>query len=338
MKKVLKKLLCVGLAAVLILSMAACGKQEGGNGSSKEGGAGKEALTIGFAFRSLDEAMTGWWEKTEELIEAYNKDDSNPYTIEYFFTNANLDVDTQLSDVDSLIARNPDVICIQAVDSDGSVPAFEACTSAEIPVIDFGFGINYEDYTASLLTIDHYGAGVAQADWLKKYLDENKDVTLNVGYINGAQGVKQMTERYEGLCTLFEDEAYKDRAKLLEMQYCNFSADTALSQMEDWMQTYPEMNCVVSANDEMVMGAMQACASANVKMVSLGMDATQTGLQGIKDGLESATIGFDFDIIAENGLNLAIAVASDKTFEKTTDISKEVTYIVDSSNIDEYVK
>ena len=99
MKKVLKKLLCVGLAAVLILSMVACGKQEGGNGSSKEGGAGKEALTIGFAFRSLDEAMTGWWEKTEELIEAYNKDDSNPYTIEYFFTNANLDVDTQLSDV-----------------------------------------------------------------------------------------------------------------------------------------------------------------------------------------------------------------------------------------------
>lgn len=338
MRKIVRRILCVALGIMLMASLTACSKGGGNNSSENSANSGKEALVIGFSFRDLDEAMTGWWESTEKYINEYNADESNPYTIEYFFTDANLSVDTQLSDVDSLIARNPDVICIQAVDTEGSVPAFEACVSADIPVIDFGFGVNYDKCDSVYLTINHYGSGQAQAEWLKKYLDENPNETLNIGYINGSQGIQQMTERFEGFSTLFDDEQYKDRVKLLDMQYCNFSADESMSQMEDWMQSYPEMNCVVSANDEMVMGAMQACASANVKMISLGMDATDVGLNGIKEGLESATVGFDFDTIAKRGLDLAIQVASGEDYEKSVDVSKEVTFVVDSTNIDEHLK
>ena len=329
MKRNWKSVVGLGMAAVMTLGMtgAAVFAEE----------SERETVTIGFAFRSLDEAMTGWWGETERAIEEYNADDSNPYIIETLFTNADLSVDTQLANVDSLIVREPDVICIQCVDTNGDVPAFEACVDAGIPVIDYGFGIAYEDYTASLLTIDHYGAGVAQADWVKAWLDANPDETLYCGYLNGAQGIEQMTQRYEGWCTIYDDPAYKDRISELDMQYCNFSAETAQSTMEDWMQTFPEINCAVSANDEMLMGAMQAAAGANVSMVSLGMDATATGLQGIKDGLESATIGFDFIKIADRGLELAMAVATGEEFEKVTDISAEVTYIVDSTNVDEYL-
>lgn len=358
MKKVLKKVISVlAISTMAVSLLAGCGggkteegktepaQEDGGAVSTAEGenasgdeagGSGeREKLTIGFSFRSLDEAMTVWWDTTEGMIKEYNEDDSNPYTIEYFFTNADLDVDTQISDVDSLIVRQPDVICIQSVDTEGSVPAFEACKTADIPVIDFGFGTTFEDYTSSLITIDHYGSGVLQAQWLENYLEENPDVSLNIVYANGAQGIQQMTERYEGFCTLFDGD-YKDRATLLDAQYCNFSADTAMATMEDWLQTFPELNCVVSANDEMCIGALQACISAKHEVISLGMDGNNLGMKAIVDDGYSGTVGFDFHKIAQTGLELSIAVASGGEFEKDTDISKEVTTVIDASNVDQY--
>lgn len=340
MKKGMKKLISVLVAAVMCLAMlAGCGANGpdsgGGGSSSAEGDTGKETLTIGFSFRSLDEAMTGWWDTTEQLIAEYNNDPDNPYTIEYYFTNANLEVDTQISDVDSLIVRQPDVICIQSVDTEGSEPAFQACADAGIPVIDFGFGTTFEDYTASLITIDHYGSGVLQAQWLENYLEEHPDEELNIVYINGSQGVQQMEERYQGFMTLFDSE-YADRCKLLDTTYANFSADTAQATMEDWIQTYPEVNCVISANDEMCIGALQACIAANKQVIALGMDGNDVGKEAILNDGYSGTIGFDFGKIADAGLDLAINVASGGSFDKQTDISGEVTIVLDASNINEY--
>lgn len=340
MKKILKRIVSVLAVSAMAMSLlAGCGNESdektvdsAGTGESNNS---REELTIGFSFRSLDEAMTVWWDATEALIEEYNADDSNPYTVKYYFTNADLDVDTQISDVDSLIVRQPDVICIQSVDTEGSVPAFEACAAAGVPVIDFGFGTTFEGYTSSLITIDHYGSGVLQAEWLENYLDENPDVTLNIVYANGAQGIAQMEERYQGFCTIFDSE-YKDRVKLLDSQYCNFSADTAMATMEDWLQTFPEVNCVVSANDEMCIGALQACISAKHEVISLGMDGNNLGMKAIIDDGYSGTVGFDFNKIAATGVELAIAVASGGEFEVNTDISAEVTTVIDASNVNDY--
>lgn len=340
MKKALKRVFSIMAASAIVVSLlAGCGDEKetaGANSAgTEEGSSNRQELTIGFSFRSLDEAMTVWWDVTEALIEEYNADDSNPYTIDYYFTNADLDVDTQISDVDSLIVRQPDVICIQSVDTEGSVPAFEACEAAGVPVIDYGFGTTFENYTSSLITIDHYGSGVLQAEWLENYLEENPDATLNIVYANGMQGVAQMEERYQGFATILDGE-YKDRVTLLDTQYCNFSADTAMSTMEDWLQTFPELNCVVSANDEMCIGALQACISAKHDVISLGMDGNNLGMKAIIDDGYSGTVGFDFNKIATTGLELAIAVASGGEFEVNTDISAEVTTVIDASNVNEY--
>lgn len=342
MKKVMKRVVSLCAISALALSvLAGCGndadKDQQSAQKEVQGGSEKETMTIGFSFRSQDETATQWWAATEKLIEEYNADENNDYTIEYFFTNADQDVDTQLSDVDSMIVRQPDVICIQAVDTEGSIPAFEACTAAGIPVIDYGYDAAYADYTAKLITIDHYGAGVMQAEFLEKYLEEHPDETLNICYINGAQGIQQMEDRYQGFYTIFDSE-YKDRVKLLDMQYCNFSADTALSTMEDWLQSYPEVNCIVGCNDEMVVGALQACISANHEVVSVGMDGTDVAKQAIKNDGYTATVFYDFNTFAEEGLKLAISVATDGEYERDTDVSGQAMTLVDATNIDEYLK
>lgn len=340
MKKIMKKAMNIcAISALAISLMTGCGNTDKDvqQSAKTESGNEKETLTIGFSFRAQDETLTQWWERTVELIDEYNADESNPYHIEYLFANADQDVDTQISDVDSLIVRQPDVICIQACDTEGSVPAFEACTQAGIPVIDYGYDSAYEDYTAKLITIDHYGAGVMQAEYLEKYLEEHPDETLKICHINGVQGISQMEDRYQGFCTIFDSE-YKDRVELLDTRYCNFSADESMRTMEDWIQAFPEVNCIVSVNDEMAVGALQACIAAKHEVISVGMDGTEVAQQAIKNDGFTATVFYDFETFASEGLKLAVAVGSGGDFERDTDVSGQAMQIVDSSNIDEFLK
>ncbi len=345
MKKNWKKAVSFIAASALAVSLlAACGSSDDSSAEAEEAvsvetetetTAERETITIGISWRDMDEAMTRWSDATDALIEEYNADDSNPYYIEYFSTNSEATVDTQLSTVDSLIVREPDVICIQSVDSDGTVPAFEACTEAGIKTINFGYGINYEDYTASIMMMDHVRCGEMQKEWLENYLDENPDEHLNIVYINGAQGIIDMEQRQEGFFEIFEGE-YADRVTLLDSTYANFSADTAMERMEDWLQTFPEVNCVVSANDEMCLGALQACIAAQHDVIALGMDGNNVGMEAIINDGYSGTVGFDFELVAQRGLELAIAVATGGDYDVENSIADETTRMIDASNVYDY--
>lgn len=291
----------------------------------------RETIVIGFSFRMLDEAMTRWWETTEVIIEEYNEAD-NPYTIEYYFTNADSDVNTQLSDVESLIVRDPDVICIQCVDAEGSVPAYEAVKAAGIALIDFGFGAQYDECDVVFETINHEYCGQLQAEWINTYLEEHSDEELNIGYIQGSLAVQQMNERYDG----FESNLNNERATILSMQAADFDASKAMSIAEDWIQTFPTMNAIVSANDEMCVGGLQAFKTAGISIVALGMDGGENAINEIKEGYMSATISFDFSKIAEKGVEIALAVATGEEVESNINIGEEVTVLIDSDNVADY--
>ncbi len=353
--------MALGMAAALALSAAGCASQgsgsgDGGNSSQNEGanagsgnadagnngndaknsgdeGAGeKKPLKIGFAWRSLDEGATQWWNGTEAAIAEYNAGD-NPYEIEYFFVNSDQDVDQQISDVESLIVREPDVICLHAIDVDGSVPAFEACTDAGIPVIIYGYPVNYDKAECEFKTIDHYRAGQLQAEWMNSWLAEHPDETVKVGYILGLPGVTDMDVRMNG----FLENVDKDRVEVVATKNCDFNASLAQSTAEDWIQAFPEMNCIVACNDEMAVGALQAFKASNIDGLVLGLDGGASALQEIADGNMSATVKFDFMVMATEGLKLAIGVATGEYTEPVCDVTGNSCVLIDQSNAAEYM-
>ena len=113
--KTLKRILTLAVIAIMAFSLFACsagapaaeepsgseaaGTDAGEAAAGSENTGEKKTLKIGFSGRSLDEGMTTWWDGTEAAIKEYNEGD-NPYTIEYFFTNAESGVDKQISDVE----------------------------------------------------------------------------------------------------------------------------------------------------------------------------------------------------------------------------------------------
>ena len=346
--KTLKRILTLAVIAIMAFSLFACsagapaaeepsgseaaGTDAGEAAAGSENTGEKKTLKIGFSWRSLDEGMTTWWDGTEAAIKEYNEGD-NPYTIEYFFTNAESGVDKQISDVESLIVREPDVICIQAVDANGSVPAYEACVEAGIPVVDFGYNVNYDQCTTVYKTIDHYKAGELQAEWVNNYLEENPDATLQVGYILGLAGVEDMTVRMNG----FIENANPDKVTVVATKNCDFQASLAQSTAEDWMQAFPEMNTVVACNDEMCVGALQAFKSADTPVIALGLDGGVSALQEIADGSMAATVAFDFNVMAVEGVNLAIGVASGEYTDPVFDVTQTASVLIDASNVQDYL-
>ena len=83
------------------------------------------------------------------------------------------------------------------------------------------------------------------------------------------------------------EEEMPDRVKLIETQYCDWSTDRAMSTVEDWLQRYPEMNCIITASDDMGLGACNALNAAGKSGWYVGgVDGTKIGIQLAEEGTQ----------------------------------------------------
>ena len=85
----------------------------------------------------------------------------------------------------------------------------------------------------------------------------------------------------------------KSNVKILVSQTAEFNRAKGQSVMESLMQKYPNFDAVFGANDEMIIGAVEAMSAAEVNpssKVTIGFDATPDAFQYMKEGKLGATI------------------------------------------------
>ncbi len=288
MKRAILALLA-GLAAV---SMAACGgraEDNAGQGTTPASGdsspdAAAGGYKIGYAVNVLDEAQT----KTKDAF----VEEAEAGGCEVVVTNADGSVEKQLSDIEALAAQGCDIIGVIAVDSEGLVPAVDVCKEAGIPMADISFGINGDCDMHIIADLYEYTAN--QSRYLKTVLDESPELELKIGYIWGAQGTQSASRQYEGFYeTLFEaEEEYAERCELLVEKVCDWKADQAQAAIEDWMQAFPEMNCVVAMSDEMALAVVEALKASGENLdewIVVGKDGSDAAVESMKAGELDAT-------------------------------------------------
>lgn len=338
----MKKLLTTLLAIVMVFSLAACGGNPSGstapsagstpsNTPASTGGGetkGDGKLLIGMSMNAMDEYQTEWYGYLEEYAKTLDA--------ELVMTNAEGKVDKQLADIESLITLKCDVILIRATDSAGVVSGFEACAEAGIPTIDSGFGSDYQD-TLKILSSQVYLCSL-QAKYCIDYLDANPDVTLKCGYIWGVQGVSSTQDRYDGWHDTLMD-AYGDRAEVLAEKVCNWSATETMAAVEDWVQAYPEMNCIVAMSDEMALAATNVLQAANIgtdKCIVVGIDGSPAAQEAIRNGTLNATVYTSKKADAKLTMDYAIRVAQGEDLAgQTIDPGNEISDLMTAENIDE---
>jgi inositol transport system substrate-binding protein len=218
--------------------------------------------------------------KRDAFEVAVKKDPS----IQVSFSNANADMQLQLDQIDNFIAQKMNAIIVVPVDSAGVIPGIEKANKAGIPIICLGIDASGGDYV--YVGTQYYDAGERQGKYLAEHLPEN----ANVLYLSGTPGYNHSRDRRAG----FLETLAKSRSDvtILAEQTGMYERAKGMQVMEDWIQTFPQIDAVVAANDQMVLGAIQALKGANRLngVLIVGVDAIKEACQAIDSGEMTLTI------------------------------------------------
>jgi simple sugar transport system substrate-binding protein len=281
------------------------------------GTASNKKIVLGFAQVG---AESGW--RTAETASV--KDIPTKYpNIELKFSDAQQKQENQLKAVRTFIAQKVDVIAIDPVVSTGWYTVLKEAQQAKIPVIIVDRSV---DADASLynafLGSDMEEEGKKAA---KVVIDQFGDKPCNIVVIQGTMGSSAQTGRDKGF-----DEAIKghDNIKVIKKQSGDFVRAKGKEVMEAFLKSDGDkFNCLVSQNDDMAVGAVQAIEEAGKKP---GKDIFIVSYDGIKDMFKVMADGKSNAIVECNPLlgpqlaEMATKIANGEPVEKVTKSNENV--------------
>ena len=194
-------------------------------------------------------------------------------------------LDKQVSQMEDLVASRVDAIIIAAISGPGTVGAVEAAVAAGIPVINVNV-MTDSDKVVTRIRSDDDVIGRMQADFMGERLKSGGNVVM----LRGAPGTSWAEIR--GNAFRQQIAAKYPTVKILGEQYSQSTPADGLRLMEDFLQTFPQINGVYNGADSTAVGAAQAVVSAH-KAGSIVMTATDFQIDTekfIRDGVISASV------------------------------------------------
>ncbi|MFC3452080.1 ABC transporter substrate-binding protein [Amycolatopsis speibonae] len=204
-------------------------------------------------------------------------------------TNAQSDLNKQVSDIKSLLDRGAQLLIVAPLNSDGLQPALDAAKAKKVPVITIDRKVTSQPCSDYLTFI---GSNfVEQGKRAAQEMVKATGGTGKVAILLGASGNNVTTDRTKG----FKDEiAGTTGISIVAEQTGEFDRSKGQAVMEQLIQSNPEITAVYAENDEMGIGAVTALKAAgktpgkDVKVVSI--DGTRNAVQLIADGSYNAVI------------------------------------------------
>jgi ribose transport system substrate-binding protein len=175
-------------------------------------------------------------------------------------------------------------ILISPMTVDSLVPSIEAAVKAGIPVATVDRKAN-TDKVLVHVGADNVEGGRAAA----RYIIQKLGGKGGIIELEGTTGSSPAIDRKKG----FDEVIATSGVKILVSQTAEFGRAKGNSVMENLMQAYPKFDGVFGANDEMIIGAIEAMSSAGVDpktKATAGFDATPDAFAYMKDGKLGATI------------------------------------------------
>ena len=228
-----------------------------------------------------------------ERIAVFTKNQTNPFfaavrlgadnaaaqlkssTIQYVPTKPD-SIPEQMSQVEDVVVKKPDAIVFTPVDYKAMIPGVQKMNAANIPVVNITDRSEGGQFVTFVGADDHK-LGMETGRYLLKAIGGKGNVVI----LEGVKGAITNADRTRG----FRD-AIKEfpNVKLLASQPANYQRLQALQVMENLMQSYPQIDGVMAANDAMATGVIEALDAANRKALVIGINGTKEAVEAIKAG------------------------------------------------------
>jgi ribose transport system substrate-binding protein len=235
-------------------------------------------------------------------------------------------VDKQIEMVQAALAKNPQALCLAALDSKALIPLLEQAKAANIPVIGFDSGVDSDIPLATAATDNIAAAGKA-ADMMAELIGGAGEVAVIVHDQTSRTGI----DRRDGFVNRMKDA--HPNITVVDVQYGGGDHLKSTDLAKAIIQAHPNLKGFFGANEGSIIGVMNAVKEMGMEgqMVVIGYDSGKQQMDAIRAGVVAGSITQDPIGIGYKCVEAAVKAIRGETLEKNIDTGF---HWYDKTNID----
>ncbi|MGZ2744567.1 sugar ABC transporter substrate-binding protein [Burkholderia stagnalis] len=246
------------------------------------------------------------------------------------------DVGKQLSQVQNMIAQKVDAIIVNPVDTDATPKITKMVTEAKIPLVYVNRRpVDFDKLPAGVAVVasDEKLSGTLQARQVCKLLGGKGDILVLMGELSNESARTRTKDIEEVLAT-------KECAgmKIVDKREGKWSRTQGQDITMNWLSSGVKFDAIVSNNDEMAIGAINALKAARKwtpKTVVAGIDATPDGLASMKSGELKVSVFQNAAGQGQQSVAAALKLAKKQSVDRYVNVPFE---LVTPDNMSKYAK
>jgi inositol transport system substrate-binding protein len=230
--------------------------------------------------------------------------------VELQVEDAQNDVAKQQSQVQNFIASGVSAIIVNPVDTDATAALSKAAADAGIPLVYVNrepANVNELPEKQAFVASNEVESGTLETKEVCRLLNGKGKVIVMMGELSN-QAARVRTQDIKDVIATDECKGLE----IVEEQTANWSRTQGSDLMTNWLSAGLEFDAVISNNDEMAIGAIQALKAAGRSMDSVviaGIDATQDALAAMAAGDLDVTVFQDAAGQGKGSVDAALKLA-----------------------------
>ena len=236
-------------------------------------------------------------------------------------------VDRQIEMLQAALAKNPDAICLAALDTQAAIPLIEEADSRGIPIVGFDSGVDSDIPVATAAT-DNIAAAALAADKMAELIGGEGKVAVIVHDQTSRTGI----DRRDGF--LNQMEAEYPNIEIVNVDYGGGDQLRSTDLAKAVMQANPELDGYFGANEGSIIGVLNAVSELgrDGEFVVIGYDAGAQQMDAIRSGVQAGAITQSPVGIGYKCVEAAVMAINGEEVEPVIDTGF---FWYDASNIDD---
>ena len=207
------------------------------------------------------------------------------------------DVDEQKAMVEQVLKDKPDAVIFIPVDDVAMIDSVKKLNDAKIPIILVSNPLpgSFVTYVGA----DDFEIGYREA----RYLFDKIGGKGKIVVIEGTPAAPTNRERVRGYQRAFAESS---GIEVLGSGVGNYQQPDAKRAMEKLLAEHPQIDAVLSANDSMALGVLEALKAANRTSIVIGINGILPAVKQIETGAILATVDFNMFKIGCTAMRAAV--------------------------------
>ena len=208
----------------------------------------------------------------------------NGAQIRHFVPKRPDNVEEQKAEVAEVLKSRPDAVVFIPVDDVAMAASVQKLNDAEIPIVLASNPL--PGRFVSYVGADDYDIGYREARYLFDHLGGKGKIVI----LEGTAGAPTNRERLKGYKKALSETS---GIEVLASAPGNYQQADGKRVMAKFLQDHPQIDAVLSANDSMALGALEALDAASRTAIVMGINGILPAIKQIEAGRMLATVDFN---------------------------------------------